>query len=193
MFLLSQSVLSQGRAVLEKANPLDIVPDENANHNDNATPTPNPHDITNNDDNTDLKSQDTKTVYDKFDDTPKDRPNAFTTESRGRINYGRRAERMVVSESSKSNKIQKTKDGVADTSEGTGAFRDSLMDSGLAVRPAASAMPSATPRLTGSASPRPQASIRPKIKRHFDPAVPDVDLSLGVDSAVASPAPSASP
>jgi hypothetical protein len=159
-------------------------------------------------DNTNLtNSDDTKKLYDKYGSGPTSAANAFSTEKRGRINYGRKAETMVTSEST-SDGIKKTKHGSSDATEPTGAFKGSLLDSGLslgltstspAVTPSSKPNPLRDGTLKPNGSPVPHSSPLPRL--HASPeastlpvtAPPGHEIDLSLKVSAPAPEVAASP
>ncbi len=156
--------------------------------------------INNDDSNIDDSSVETKTIYDKNGITPTPAGNPYaTSEHRGRINYGKKKEKMVITES-KSQGIKKTKDGSSDASESTGAFKGSLLDapipaSGMTLSPAHGS-PNATPRRSEKPADVDAAAATPQSTPH--PVLQATPAGSGTSSASrfslsldASPLPSA--
>lgn len=147
--------------------------------------------------------EDRKTVYDKSGTAATPAPNPYgTSEQKDRITYGKRKERMETT-ASKSEGIKKTKYGSSDATEPTGAFKGTLLDSGLSlgVAPQPSAAPSASVNPIRSISSAPAAQSHVSPRPNAAPkkmAEPQLDITLGVNPAPsvaanpeASPAPSA--
>jgi hypothetical protein len=151
-------------------------------------------DIRDESDNGETDSPDKKVVYDKSGPAATQPPNPYgTSEHGGKINYGKLKERIEKTEST-SDGIKKTKYGSSDATESTGAFKGSLLDSGMSLgralaKPSASPSGSVNPLRDASASatPAPHSSVIPRSSPQASiPAAPpgeQIDLSLSLNPA----------
>lgn len=130
-----------------------------------------------------------KTVYDKSGTKEKPEANPYGKgEARGKINFGKNGERVIVTNSSKPGRIRKTKDGSADATEPTGVFKKSFLDvsidAPITERPAAN-----TQAKSDKAK---NSEVQPSASHIAIPNPPATNSQFDIKTGV-SPAASASP